>query len=506
MYNYLVNGFKYGFDVGFRGSVHHNTVDNLLSAKTKPDIVRQKIQNEINANRFVGPFDSKPFTEMQLSPLGLAEKKMPGTYRMIHHLSFPEGSSINDNIPQDKCSVQYASIQDAIELIKSVGRKSFCAKTDISSAFRIINIKESQYKLFGFMWEGKYYYDKNLQMGCSSSCQIFENFSTAIEWIAKNKVLIPNIVHILDDFMIVDKTEDGCKKKLERFLAICKDMGIPISKEKTFQPSKVMSFVGYEIDTRLMEVRLPIDKLDKCHNLLTVVLQKEKITLRELQSIIGTLNFACAVVIPGRAFLRRLIDLTIGVKKSFHRIRMTKSVKQDLNTWQNFLKNFNGKSLILSDRWLTSDQLHLFTDASGTYGYGALFGSQWFLGKWDTKWQKQNIAFLELYPIVLAVEIWGHRFENQCIYFHTDNIALASVINKQTSKDALIMFLIRRLVLHCLRNNVNFKAKQIYGSKNVLADALSRQQVQKFHRLAPWADTVPKPVPNLPDLPSYRNP
>ncbi|CAC5401117.1 unnamed protein product [Mytilus coruscus] len=260
----------------------------------------------------------------------------------------------------------------------------------------------------------------------------------------KNKALIPNIVHILDDFMIVDKTEDGCKKKLERFLAICKDMGIPISKEKTFQPSQVMSFVGYEIDTRLMEVRLPIDKLAKCHNLITVVLQKEKITLRELQSII--------------------------------------------------------------DRWLTSDQLHLFTDASGTYGYGALFGSQWFLGKWDTKWQKQNIAFLELYPIVLAVEIWGHRFENQCIYFHTDNIALVSVINKQTSKDVLIMFLIRRLVLHCLRNNVNFKAKHIYGSKNVLADALSRQQVQKFHRLAPWADTVPKPVPNLPDLPSYRNP
>ncbi|CAC5418456.1 unnamed protein product [Mytilus coruscus] len=380
---------------------------------------------------------------MQLSPLGLAEKKMPGTYRVIHHLSFPEGSSINDNIPQDKCNVQYASIHNAIELIKTVGRKSFCAKTDISSAFRIINIKESQYKLFGFMWEGKYYYDKNLQMGCSSSCQIFENFSTAIEWIAKNKALIPNIVHILDDFMIVDKTEDGCKKKLERFLAICKDMGIPISKEKTFQPSQVMSFVGYEIDTRLMEVRLPIDKLAKCHNLITVVLQKEKITLRELQSII--------------------------------------------------------------DRWLTSDQQHLFTDASGTYGYGALFGSQWFLGKGATKWQKQNIAFLELYPIVLAVEIWGHRFENQCIYFHTDNIALVSVINKQTSKDPLIMFLIRRLVLHCLRNNVNFKARHIYGSKNVLADALSRQQVQKFHRLAPWADTVPKPVPNLPDLPSYRN-
>ncbi|CAC5395226.1 unnamed protein product [Mytilus coruscus] len=185
---------------------------------------------------------------------------------------------------------------------------------------------------------------------------------------------------------------------------------------------------------------------------------------------------------------------------------MTKSVRQDLNTWQTFLKNFNGKSLILSDRWLTSDQFHLFTDASGTYCYGALFGSHWFSGKWDTKWQKQNIAFLELYPIVLAVEIWGYQFQNQCINFHTDNIALVSLINKQTSKDALIMFLIRRLVLHCLRNNVSFKEKHMYSSNNVLADALSRQQVQKFNRLAPWADTVPKPVPNLPDLPSCRNP
>ncbi|CAC5385788.1 unnamed protein product [Mytilus coruscus] len=204
---------------------------------------------------------------------------------MIHHLSFPEGSSINDNIPQDKCSVQYASIQDAIELIKTVGRKSVCAKTDISCAFRIINIKELLYNLFGFMRERRYYYNKNLQMGCSSSCHIFENFSTALEWIDKNKILIPNIVHILDDFMIVDKTENGCKTILERFLAICNDMGIPISKVKTFQPSQVMSFVGYEIDTRLMTVRLPIDKLAKCHNLIIVVLQKEKNTLSELKGI-----------------------------------------------------------------------------------------------------------------------------------------------------------------------------------------------------------------------------
>ena len=115
------------------------------------------------------------------------------------------------------------------------------------------------------MWEGKYYIDRNLQMGCSSSCKIFEKFSSAIDWIAIHKLPIPHIVHILDDFMIVDNSEQCCRKKLERFLAVCKDMGVQMAKDKTFQLSQIMTFVGYELDTTLMEVRLPQDKLIKCY-------------------------------------------------------------------------------------------------------------------------------------------------------------------------------------------------------------------------------------------------
>ena len=64
----------------------------------------------------------------------------------------------------------------------------------------------------------------------------------------------------------------------------------------------------------------------------------------ELQSLIGLLNFACSVIISGRASLRRLIDLTIGVKAAHHRIRLTSQVKEDLRVWLEFLNNFNGKS------------------------------------------------------------------------------------------------------------------------------------------------------------------
>ena len=82
--------------------------------------------------------------------------------------------------------------------------------------------------------------------------------------------------------------------------------------EKTVGPLTTLAFAGIELDTVLMEARLPQEKLDKCHELLSAFLRRRKVTLQEIQSL---LNFACTVVVPGRAFLRRLIDLTIGVRK-----------------------------------------------------------------------------------------------------------------------------------------------------------------------------------------------
>lgn len=66
-----------------------------------------------------------------MSPLGVVPKKAPGEFRMIHHLSFPQGSSVNDGIPAEFSSVHSATISDAIQLIKTVGKGCFMGKTDI---------------------------------------------------------------------------------------------------------------------------------------------------------------------------------------------------------------------------------------------------------------------------------------------------------------------------------------------------------------------------------------
>ena len=109
-------------------------------------------------------------------------------------------------------------------------------------------------------------------------------------------------------------------------------------------PFRVLSFAGIELDTMRMEARLPDDKLVNCRILISTFLRRKKLKLKELQSLIGLLNFVWSVVVPGCAFLRRLIDLRKCVQSAHHCIRFNKSAKDDLTIWQFFLDTFNVRS------------------------------------------------------------------------------------------------------------------------------------------------------------------
>ena len=184
----LVSGFAYGF------------TSNLQSALHNPEIVDCKLIKEICEGRIRGPFIHIPLDNMIISALGVIPKKQPGEYRMIHHLSYPYGGSGNDFIPSEFCSVHYASVDDdAIRMIKRIGPSCTLAKTDVRSAFRMIPVHPADYYLLGMHWRGNYYVDCCLPMGLASSCRTFEMLSTALEWVARNKLNTPHI-HILDDF------------------------------------------------------------------------------------------------------------------------------------------------------------------------------------------------------------------------------------------------------------------------------------------------------------------
>ena len=88
-------------------------------------------------------------------------------------------------------------------------------------------------------------------------------------------------------------------------------------------------------------------------------------------------------------------------------------------------------------------QIH--TDASGTWGCGALFNNHWLQLKWSTEWKRMDIMAKELVPIVLSCAIWGPLLPTKSIKFKCDNSSLVDAINKGSSKEPMVMHLLRCL-------------------------------------------------------------
>jgi DNA transposition AAA+ family ATPase len=147
-----------------------------------------------------------------------------------------------------------------------------------------------------------------------------------------------------------------------------KNGGVPLAEEKTVQPVEILTFLGIEFDTIKMELRLPKEKLSEIKDRLIIILNSRKLKLREIQSVIGLLNFACQVVVPGKAFCRRLIDATCNVKKAWHRVRITKAMKKD----------YNCISLMIDQYWTSNEAIELFTDSAGgsDRGFGIYFNGK----------------------------------------------------------------------------------------------------------------------------------
>lgn len=98
---------------------------------------------------------------------------------------------------------------------------------------------------------------------------------------------------------------------------------------------------------------------------------------------------------------------------------------------------FQLKSVFLSQKWFSSDHLTLYTDASGALGFAFILGSNWFVPYWQESMKNYQITIKELYPIVLAIEIWEEDIKNKKVLFMSDNFVkiVVQIINKQSSKE-----------------------------------------------------------------------
>ena len=202
--------------------------------------------------------------------------------------------------------------------MRDLGQGALLAKLDIKLAFRLLPIHPDDFELLGIFLDGFYFSDKSLPMGLSRSCQLFEYFSTFLEWQSKQQMLPSHCyaTHYLDDFLIQGPPGNIlCQDTMDCFTTLCQNLGIPLAHDKTEGPVCKLVFLGLELDSVSQIVKIPEDKVVALKGLICDLLKVNKATLKDIQKVIGTMQFACRALIPGRTFMRRLIGLTSGVKR-----------------------------------------------------------------------------------------------------------------------------------------------------------------------------------------------
>jgi len=421
-------------------------------------------------------------------------EKTNGKFRLLHNLSYPHDiTAVNFNIPEYSSTVKYNSISSAVKIIQKYN-KPYLAKTDIAEAFRIIPVHPSCYHLLGFQSQKKYYYDRCLPQGCSSSCQIFESFSDSIIWMLDTHYGINNVVKVLDDFLFIGETEEHANEMIEQFFELTNKLNVPIAHHKTEGPATKLTFLGIELDTINMTAKLPTEKIIKYRNQIDYVLEKDVVTLKELQSTIGMLQFSTSVIPVGKCFLRRLYTSTIGIRIPYYNIKITNSMKEDLRMWKDFIDNYNGISFINYKPQVSSYDIHMYSDSSKK-GFGATYGKEYITGIFPESWQDESIELLELYPIFLLVLIFKNSLSHKRVMFHCDNTAVVQILNKQSSKAYRIMNLLRPMILTMLNYNISFCAVHIPGTTNIICDTLSRKQVDRKFLRDHGMNMYPTPIP-----------
>lgn len=492
---YLLEGLKVGFRIGFDycKSECRASRRNMLSARKNPTVVEQYLQEERSLGRLVGL--QAGHEGAHISPFGVIPKPhQPGKWRLILDLSSPRGAGVNDGIDRQLCSLRYAGIGDAARRVVQMGKGTLLAKMDLQSAYRIVPVHPDDRHLLGMRWNGSVCLDTALPFGLRSAPKLFSAVADALLWVMFSRGVTTGL-HYLDDFLFFGQQGTlECLTNLSRALETCRGLGVPVAQQKIEGPSAVMVYLGIEIDTIRGCLRLPEEKLARLQSLLQEWSTKKGCTKRELLSLIGSLQHAATVIKPGRVFLRRLIDLSTVPKQLHYYVRLNQEARSDICWWAKFIEHWNGYGLLAAVGGLLPS-VAIQSDASGSWGCGAVLGRSWIQLEWPSSWSSRPIAPKEMAPIILSALAFGRQLQHHYVVFESDNSTVVSAIRNGSCREPHVMQLLRMLHFVAAHYAFTFTSTHRPGSCNGLADAVSRNfSTNESSVFRAQLDSVPTPV------------
>ena len=236
-------------------------------------------------------------------------------------------------------------------------------------------------------------------------------------------------------------------------------------------PTQRLTFLGVELDTVNMCMRIPADKLRQVKQELLEFSKRRRATKPQLQSLCGKLGWLAAIVFGGRVFLHRIIDLITTIKGKTNRVCLSTGMWQDINWWLMFMETFNGRLVVLDKQPITM----VYTDACNA-GSGSILGSDWFYCNWTLDWPAANrlhINYKELLAIVIAATCWAPYWQGKRLYILSNNQAMVGMLNRGTARRPLVMHALRWLFWLSATHGFHLTGRYIPRATNIAADSAS---------------------------------
>ena len=482
----LIHDLQWGCNIGYAGPRSARITPNLKSAYLHPEAVSAALVKEVSNGHTAGPFPTPPIPNLQCCPLGVVPKK-DGSWRIIMDLSSPHGSSVNDFISKDDFALHHATFDQALTLVARYGTNALMAKLDIKSAFRLCPVLSEDRELLGIHWQGKFYVDLRLPFGLRSSPYLFNRLADAFEWLLKNNHRVKDLMHYLDDYFTVGPANSPvCANNVKTIIQVGSTVGIPLAPNKLEGPTTRLTFLGILIGSSCMETSLGIIERTSILVLAQQVSQK-RTSVSDWETKLRLPYHPCRP-----HFLRRLIDLSTSARLPHHHVTMNREARRDITWWLQFLPTWNGRAIIPEPHWTKSPDLELFTDASGSLGYGIFYMGHWI--------SVRTLATSTPGPI--------HSVEGALPHCHCLPTLGKTVVWKEAPLSRrqpcsgrylgfrnIIVHLVRSIFFSAATHHYTVLVTHIAGTNNSVADSLSRVQITLFRRLAPTADVEPTPVP-----------
>lgn len=468
---YLLDVILNGLWISQHGQpVRPFSVPNYLSVKGNQSALQRNLAPELKAGRVV-QVDTIQFD----NAVGLIPKGGSTEMRRITDLSRPRGGSINESVPD-----RHFKFQNIDHAMSMMSQGCYMAIIDIRHAYRHILIRPKDWDLQSFRVGNQSFQDRCLSFGLKIAPEVFTRFTQAILRILHSQGCTKSMAY-LDEFFLVGDL-DQVWRNFAVLIQLLGKLGFYIHWGKIVAPVQVTKFLGFLLDSKLMKVRVPPDKMADAAMLIQQALTAW-LPLKRWERLLGKLNFIARAIYGGRTFLRRVIDLTVQIKRQGKRgARVSKAAAADLRWWSLFMDQWNGEALILDGHKITTK---LATDASN-YAVGAVFRNQVVFQELTPQQKKWHINVKELYAFLVAIREWGASLSRKHIKFipklhaQLDSTTALAWINKGSSKNKTAMLLLRELFWRSATQHFRVTCSHIPGVLNTVADAASRLE---FHRI-----------------------